>query len=166
MVTFDDACDYIGIEAEYLDEVQKRRVEHLMRAARMWLENAVHPWVSHEHPLAMEAELMAVGEMYENRSLTDDRLSKYAGGKVLASLNRMCGDILMQLRLVDWACPAEGAACPGCGEPFPLVEVGRPAPAYCSACGMRIAPEEAPEEPPEELPAEPTPGEGGEDGGL
>lgn len=161
MVEFEDACEYIGIEPEYLDEVQRRRVWHLMRAARLWLENAVHPWVSHDHPLAMEAELMAVGEMYESRVMTDDRLSKYAGGKVLASLNRMCGDILMQLRLVEWAAPCEGAACPLCGEPFPLMEVGRTAPAFCPACGGRIAPEE----PPEGGDAADGEGDAGEDGG-
>ena len=159
MVGFEEACEYVGVEPEYLDEVQKKRLGRLMESARLWLEGAVHPWVSHDHPLAMEAELMAIGEMYGNRALTDDRLSKYAGSKVLASLNRMCGDILMQLRLVDWAAPCEGAACPRCGEPFPLMEVGRPVPAYCPACGERVAPEE---EPPEETGGQ----EGGADGGL
>lgn len=90
--------EYVGIEAEYADEVQTRRIERALSAATMWLKGAVGPDVNIEDPRAMELILMGAGELYETRTLTDDRLSKYAGSKVLASLNRMAGDIILQLK--------------------------------------------------------------------
>lgn len=107
-VTKHDVCEYVGLEAEYLDPVQERRVEQALAASRLWLRGAVGSGVDMDNPMAEELVLMAAGEMFENRSLTDDKLSKYAGSKAAASLNRLAHDAIMQLKYCDFAEPAEG----------------------------------------------------------
>jgi len=97
-VTKQDVMEYVGLEAEYADAVQERRIERALSAAEAWLKGAVGSDVNMEDPRAEELVLMAAGELFETRTLTDDRLSKYAGAKVLASVNRMAGDTIMQLK--------------------------------------------------------------------
>lgn len=109
-VTKHDVCEYVGLEAEYLDPVQERRVEQALAASRLWLRGAVGSDVDMDNPMAEELVLMAAGEMFENRSLTDDRLSKYAGSKAAAALNRLAHDAIMQLKYCDFTDPAEGGA--------------------------------------------------------
>ena len=94
MLTVDDLAEYVGVDSEYADEAQMRRLERCLRAAEGWLVGAV----GHDER-GEELVQMAAAEMFENRSLTDDRLSRYAGSKALASLNRMASDMLMQLRI-------------------------------------------------------------------
>ena len=45
---------------------------------------------------------MSCGEMYENRNLVDINLSKYAGSKSAASLNRLAFDAITQLKYCDF----------------------------------------------------------------
>jgi hypothetical protein len=97
-VKAEDVMEYVGIEAEYADDVQKRRIDRALKAAQAWLKGAVGEKVDMNDPRAEELVLMAAGELFETRTLTDDRLSKYAGAKVLASINRMAGDTIMQLK--------------------------------------------------------------------
>lgn len=97
-VSSEDVMAYVGIEAEYADEQQEARIERALKAAERWLKGAVGKEVSMDDSRAEELVLMAAGELYEVRTLTDDRLSKYAGAKVLASLNRMAGDLILQLK--------------------------------------------------------------------
>ncbi len=98
-VTVDDVALYVGIEAEYADESQMKRVSSALKAAESWLKGAVGKDVDLEDPRADELVLMAAGELFDNRALTDDRLSKFSGSKALASLNRFAGDVIMQLQL-------------------------------------------------------------------
>ena len=97
-VTVDDVALYVGIEAEYADESQMKRVSSALKAAESWLKGAVGK-VDLEDPRADELVLMAAGELFDNRALTDERLSKFSGSKALASLNRFAGDVIMQLQL-------------------------------------------------------------------
>lgn len=97
-VSQDDLMAYVGIEPEYADETQKAHISRALRAAEAWLTGAVGHEVDMNDPRAETVIEMAAAEIYESRMLTDDRLSKYAGAKVLASVNRMAGDILMQLK--------------------------------------------------------------------
>lgn len=97
-VSNEDVMEYVGIEAEYADDVQEARIERALKSAELWLKGAVGKEVSLDDPRAEELVLMAAGELFETRTLTDDRLSKYAGAKVLASLNRLAGDLILQLK--------------------------------------------------------------------
>lgn len=98
-VTDEDVALYVGLEAEYADAAQMKRVSSARRAAEAWLAGAVGENVNLSDPRAEELVLMAAGELFENRALTDDRLSKFSGSKALASLNRFAGDVIMQLQL-------------------------------------------------------------------
>lgn len=98
MITAESICEYVGIEAEYMDEVQSKRVDSVLRASKLWLRGAVGASVDYDDPRAEELMLMVAGEMFEDRTLTDERLSKYSGTKALASLNRLAGDIILQLQ--------------------------------------------------------------------
>lgn len=107
-LTYEDVYEYVGIEAEYADDIQRRRAERALKAADMWLTGAVgkrrdleDPYEWKAWPLAEETMLMAAGEMYENRNLVDVNLSKYAGSKAAASLNRLAFDSISQLRFCD-----------------------------------------------------------------
>ncbi len=109
-LTVDDVFEYVGIEAEYADETQKRRANNALIAAKAWLVGAVgkrkdleDPYAWMEWPLAKETILMACGEMYENRNLVDVNLSKYAGSKAAASLNRLAFDSINQLKYCDYS---------------------------------------------------------------
>lgn len=109
-LTIEDVFEYVGIEPEYADEVQTRRAKSALASARLWLVGAVgkrhdldEPYAWLEWPQAEEAMLMACGEMYENRNLVDVNLSKYAGSKAAASLNRLAFDIITQLRFCDFS---------------------------------------------------------------
>lgn len=97
-VSMDSLMAYVGIEPEYADETQKTHIARALKAAEAWLAGAVGRKVDMDDPRAEAVVEMAAAEIYESRLLTDDRLSKYAGAKVLASVNRMAGDILMQLK--------------------------------------------------------------------
>ena len=108
-LTVDDVFEYVGIEAEYADDTQTRRAASALQAAKHWLVGAVgqrrdleEPYAWLEWPLAEETMLMAAGEMYENRGLVDANLSKYAGSKAAASLNRLAFDSITQLRFCDF----------------------------------------------------------------
>lgn len=107
MLTVDDLAEYVGVDSEYADEAQTRRLERCLRAAAGWLVGAVGHEEALDDERGEELVQMAAAEMFENRSLTDDRLSRYAGSKALASLNRMAGDMLMQLRIECGARAAE-----------------------------------------------------------
>lgn len=107
-VTKHDVCEYVGLEAEYLDHVQERRVDQALAASRLWLRGAVGSDVDMDNPMAEELVLMAAGEMFENRTLTDDRLSKYSGSKAAASLNRLAHDAIMQLKYCGFPKSGEG----------------------------------------------------------
>lgn len=109
-LTVNDIYEYVGIEADYVDAMQARQAERALEASRMWIIGAVgkredledpYGWI--DWPLAQETMLMAAGEIYENRALVDGNLSKYAGAKVTASLNRMAFDALQQLRFCDYS---------------------------------------------------------------
>lgn len=102
-VTVEDVMAYVGIEAEYADEQQENRASRALKAAEMWLKGAVGQSVDMNDPRAEELVQMAAGELYETRTLTDDRLSKYSGVKALASVNRMAGDVILQLQLETMA---------------------------------------------------------------
>lgn len=93
MVDVNGAMAYLGIEAEYADQVQKNQVERALLAARSWLKGAVGNGVDMDDEKAEYLVLMAVGELYEVRSLSEAKTQK-----VLASLNRMAADFILQLK--------------------------------------------------------------------
>ena len=93
MVSVSDAMEYLGIEVEYADEAQTGQVERALKAAKLWLEGAVGDAVDMDDGKAEQLMLMAVGELYEVRGLTDAKTQK-----VLASLNRMAADFILQLK--------------------------------------------------------------------
>lgn len=99
MITAEDLAEYLGVDAEYADEAQMRRVSRCLAAGEAWLMGAVGYEEALDDERGEELVQMAAAELFETRALTDDRLSRYAGSKALASLNRMAGDMAMQLRL-------------------------------------------------------------------
>lgn len=101
MIELDDALEYLGIDKEYADAEQTKQVERALDAAGMWLRGAVGSDVSLDTPQAEQLTLMAVGEFYETRMMTDDRLSRFAGVKAAASLNRMAYDLILQLKYAE-----------------------------------------------------------------
>lgn len=102
MIELEDACAYLGIEADYMDDAQQASVERSISVAEMWLKGAAGANVDLDSPVAEELMLMAVAELYEDRGVTDERLSRYSGVKALASLKRMTGDMLLQLKYADF----------------------------------------------------------------
>lgn len=109
-LTVDDVYEYVGIEAEYADETQERRARRALSAARTWILGAVgkredleNPYEWLEWPLAHETMLMAAGELYELRTLTDVNLNKYAGKKAASSINRLAFDAIEQLKYCDYS---------------------------------------------------------------
>lgn len=109
-LTVEDVYEYVGIEAEYADETQEKRAMRALSAARTWIIGAVgkrvdldNPYEWLEWPLAQETMLMAAGEYYELRTLTDVNLNKYAGKKAASSINRLAFDSLEQLKYCDYS---------------------------------------------------------------
>lgn len=91
--------DQEGIEAEWATAEQLSRCGAALAMARAWFRGAVGPLPDAEaDPRGASIILMAAGEYYDAARLSDDRLSKYAGQKATAALNRLAFDILAQLR--------------------------------------------------------------------
>ena len=99
--------DYLGFDPEYTDTAQKNQIKYAIEASKAWLAGAVGSNVNFDDPRAEQLVLMAVGELYEIRNLTDSKTQK-----VLASLNRMAHDLILQLK---WAAPY-AATSEGDGE--------------------------------------------------
>lgn len=104
MITTAQAMYYVGLEPEFADETDVASVNRAIKSAVVWLRGAAGPYVDLDNPIADELLLMAVGELFEFRQLTDYRTTK----KVYAAINRMADDMLMQLKYADveTGCPA------------------------------------------------------------
>lgn len=94
-----DLMAYVGIDEEWADDVQREQVAADLRAAEAWLVDAVGYAVALDMPQGEQLVRQYAGEAYNTRTLTDERLSKYSGNKVTASLGRLAFDLLAQLRL-------------------------------------------------------------------
>lgn len=98
-VTERDLMAYVGIDDEWADDVQRDQIVADLRTAEAWLVDAVGYAVALDMPQGEQLVRQYAAEAYNTRTLTDERLSKYAGSKVAASLGRMAFDLLAQLRL-------------------------------------------------------------------
>ena len=101
MIKIEDALEYLGIDPDDCEAQQLAQVKRAMSASEAWLKGAVGQDVDLDLPQAEELMLMAVGEFYETRQMTDDRLSRFAGVKAAASLKRMAYDLIMQLKYAE-----------------------------------------------------------------
>lgn len=87
LLTEQEAREYLGYY-EQPDDVTLRQIQRSMKAAEMYVVGAVGKIVENE-PRAKELALMALGFLYDNRSLE---------GKGSGAINAMKQSLLAQLR--------------------------------------------------------------------
>lgn len=99
-VTVSEVMDEVGIDAEWATPAQKCRAEAALLAAEAWLVSAAGYAIALDMPQGEALVRMYASEDFDTRSLTDDRLSKFAGNKAAAALGRLAFDSLTQIRLM------------------------------------------------------------------
>lgn len=95
---FDTLCADLGIERQWASPQQLAKARLSLAFARAWLHGAVGIAAAEADPRADVLVAMAAEEAFDSMGVTDANLSKYAGAKVTASLNRLAFDVLQQLR--------------------------------------------------------------------
>lgn len=87
MVTIQEVKNYLGID--YSDDMVDANIQRLIRTADSYLKGSIGYSYPADDPRAIELALLIIGDLYENRGVSD---------KVSNNVRRLVDDMSLQLK--------------------------------------------------------------------